>query len=135
MKCKMLLKKGQSAIEFMILIGAVTFLFLSFLLAINQSISDANERNKDLLVKEIALTVQNEISIASKAIDGYQRNFSIPLVIVGNDYHINILSSLVFINTTDGKHSLALPVANVTGSVKKGSNIIKKLNSTVYLNQ
>ncbi len=131
-----LAKRGQSAIEFIILIGAVTLFFLGFLLAIQHSLADEIERNIDFSAKEIALNVQNEISIASSAIDGYWRNFSIPLRLVNSKYQINIIDgSFVYIRTDDGRHALSLPVANVTGDLQKGGNTIEKVNSTVYLNR
>ena len=128
-------ERGQSAIEFIIVMGCVTFLFLGFLIAIRNNISDETERNKDLLLKEVALTVQNEIAIASTSIDGYYRNFSIPVQLIGYDYSARIQNGLIYLNTSDGQHGLALPVANSTGSLILGSNIIRKASGVVYLNQ
>lgn len=129
-------QKGQSAIEFIIIIGAVTFFFLAFLMAIQQNLADERERNIDFSAKEIALTVQNEIDIASKATDGYYRTFKIPERLLNLEYDIDIVGqNVVYIRTDDESHALSLPVANVTGNVQKGSNIIEALNKTVYLNR
>ena len=129
-------QRGQSAVEFVIIVGAVTFFFLAFLIALQQNLADERERNIDFLAKEIALTVQNEISIASKASDGYYREFTLPERLLNLEYEIDIYDqSSVYIRTDDETHALSLPVANVTGNVMKGSNFIRTLNRTAYLNQ
>ena len=129
-------QKGQSAIEFVIIVGAVTFFFLAFLVALQQNLADERERNIDFTAKEVALTVQNEIDIASKATDGYSRSFDLPQRLLNSDYSINIVGqNSVYLNTADGRHGLSLPVANVTGNVQKGTNLIEALNKTVYLNR
>jgi len=67
-------KKAQSAIEFVILVGVVVFFFLTFLFVIEGNIIDQVKDNKNLVTKEIALTVQNEINLASESSDGYYGN-------------------------------------------------------------
>ena len=127
--------KAQSSIEFFILIGAVLFFFMIILLAVQTSIADDIKQKKNIAIKEIALNLQDEVSLASSSTDGYSRTFSLPTDIQTDDYLINITGNLIFIRTTDGKHALALPVLNITGQPKKGDNIIKKLSGSVLLNQ
>ena len=130
----MLKKEGQSALEFIIIIGVVTFFFLGFAFVLQMNLADKNWENKNLITKEIALAVQNEIKLASESIDGYRREFQVPQNIAGIDYSINIISGLIYINSTDNQHALALPVANVTGNVQKGNNVIRRDSGMVYLN-
>ena len=127
--------KAQSSIEFFILIGAVLFFFMIILLAVQTSIADDIKQKKNIAIKEIALNLQDEVSLASSSTDGYSRTFSLPTDIQTDDYLINITGNLIFIRTTDGKHALALPVLNVTGQPKKGDNTLKKLSGSVLLNQ
>ena len=113
----------------------MTFFFLAFLIAIEKNLSDEHARNVDFMAKEIALTVQNEINIASKASDGYHRDFTIPLRLLNLDYDVDIIGqSSVYVRSNDGRHALSLPVANVTGNVQVGDNVIEKDNGVVYLN-
>ena len=127
--------KAQSSIEFFILIGAVLFFFMIILLAVQTSIADDIKQKKNIAIKEIALNLQDEVSLASSSTDGYSRTFSLPTDIQTDDYLINITGNLIFIRTTDGKHALALPVLNITGQPKKGDNTLKKLSGSVLLNQ
>lgn len=126
--------KGQSAIELLIIVGAAVFIFLIFMIAVQVNISDETDRNRNFIAREIALTVQHEIKLAHESIDGYRREFEIPLKITNLDYDIDIADGLVFVRTTNGKYALSLPVDDVTGDAVKGENVIRKENGVVYLN-
>ena len=124
--------KAQGMIEFVILIGAVLFFFVSFFLIIQENVSDKNLERKTLLAQNIALTVQNEINLASESTNGYSREFKIENMILGEDYNIQIADGRVYVNTT--RIGLSYQVLDFVGSIQKGNNIIKKENDTVYLN-
>jgi len=131
---KMGIKKSQSAIEFMILIGFVFFAFVSIFVAIQVSTADKIKEGQDLRIKEIVIDVQDEINLAFQASNGYYREFKIPENINGREYEINIIEDLVYLRTDDGKSAIALAVQNVTGDVIKGENNIKKEDGIVKLN-
>lgn len=127
-------KKSQSSTEFIIIAGFVLFFFTIFFLAIKGNMSEKIRERQDLAVKEIAITVQDEINLASSSSDGYYREFTVPNKVNGKDYDVNLIDELVYVNTTDGNYAIALPVQNVTGNIKKGNNIIKKEDGEVKLN-
>ncbi len=127
--------RGQSAVEFTILVGFVLFFFAAFMYAVQSNIADKNFEKKRIEVNEVAFHVRDEINLAFGADDGYSRNFEIPVLIGGLDYSIEILDGLVYLNSTDGRHAISLPVGNVTGEVMKGNNLIRKSNGIVYLNE
>lgn len=126
--------KGQSAIEFVIIVMAILFLFVGLLYFIQGKISDSQQEAVTVGIKEVALTIQNEINLARSSADGYSRQFRIPLNINGHDYEANILEDSVYVRTNDGKHAVALPVGNVTGDIFIGTNSVYKLEGIVYLN-
>lgn len=128
-------KQAQSAIEFVILIGFILFFFTVFFLAIQGNMADKLKEKQNLAIKEVALTVQDEINLASRSSDGYYREFKIPEKISNKDYDINITEDMVYVRTQDGKSAIALPVATVTGGIDTGENIIKKENGEVKLNE
>lgn len=128
-------EKSQTAIEFMILIGFVLFFFTVFFLAIGGNMSDKLREKKNLDIKDIALTVQDEINLALQSSDGYSRNFTLPEKIGNEDYDIDIVGDMVYVRTVDNKYAIALPVANVTGNIRKNENTIKKENGEIKLNQ
>jgi hypothetical protein len=126
--------KAQSATEFAILLGAILFIFISLLAVFQQNLSIKAKANRDKEIQEIALQVQNELNIAQDSTNGYQRTFILPNTLINKEYDITLVNNLVYLNTPDGKHALALPVPIVTGTIMKGNNIIKKLNETIFLN-
>lgn len=127
--------KGQSAIELIIIVGFFAFSFLIFLLIIHFNVAFEREENRNTLLQETALQVQQEINLATGSIDGYSRQFVLPSKIAGLSYTINIVDGeTVYIRTDNGVHALSLPVVNVTGNILIGVNSISKINGTVYLN-
>jgi len=127
-------KKAQSAIEFVILVGFVLSMFTIFFLIIQENVSYKISERRDLEIKEIALTVRDEIDLASSSAEGYSRNFSLPEKISGKDYEINVNESAVSAITIDGKHAISYTVQNITGNLKKINNTIKKEDGIVKLN-
>ncbi len=128
------LKKAQSAIEFLILVGGVLIFFIGFLFAIQSNIADKSFERRNLAVKEVAVIVQDEINLALKSTDGYRRNFELPQEIDGIDYEISFVEDFIYINTTDNRHALALPIINITGNIQKGNNMIRKNDGMIYIN-
>lgn len=129
------MRKAQSSVEFMVLIAFVLFFFLTFLYAINVSGSDRSYEKQSLVIQDVARTIQEEIAFAYSTSDGYQHTFVLPATIVSFDYQIDFIGSNVYIHTLNGKQALSVPVKNVTGTAHPGSNIVRKANGVVYLNQ
>ena len=127
-------KKSQTSIEFLVLIGTVMFFFVLFFVAIHENMSDKIRERQNILFKEVALSVQDEINLALKSSEGYERGFNIPNDINGKSYEINLVEETVYIKSDDGKISMAFPIASVSGDVVKGDNIIKKQGEVIYLN-
>lgn len=127
-------KKSQSSIEFVILIVFILFFFTIFFIAVQSNISSTSKSREGSVIKEIALTVQDEINLAYKSSDGYFRKFRLPDKIANQDYTLIIVEESVYIKTSDNKNALALPVIPVIGNINKGENQIRKENGTVYLN-
>jgi len=130
----MVQNRAQVSIEFIMIIGALLFFISIFFLTVQSNLNEDNTEKERLLVKEVALIVQDEINLALESTDGYKRTFKIPEKIRHLEYEINITSGVVFIRTTNEKHALALPVANVTGDINITDNTIQKINGAIYLN-
>ncbi len=127
--------RAQVAIEFMIIVGAVIFFTSLFLLSLQRNQEHEINKRQNIQMKEIALTVQNEINLAVESSEGYSRQFEIPKKAGNMEYEIKVDSGAVFITTTDGKYALALPVPKIIGDINKTQNKIEKINGTIYLNQ
>jgi len=128
----MLKKKCQSIIEFMIIFGVLIFFFVVFMAIIQDNINEKNLEKETFLANNIALSVQNEIELASESPDGYYRDFYVPLNLIGKEYEIQLVDNFVYIRAH--KIGLAYNILNYTGNIVKGNNIIQKQNGTVYIN-
>jgi len=127
-------QRGQSAIEFVILVGAVLFFFIAFLFAVNQNIADKTRENINLVLKEIALTVLDEINLAADSSEGYYREFEIPEKVINLDYDVNVTEGTIYARTVDGKYAISFPVTNVSGDLQKGLNVVRKEEGIICIN-
>lgn len=128
-------KKAQVGVEFLIIIGALLFFVSIFLLIIQENTEDKRYQRQDILTKEVALIAQNEINLALKSGNGYFREFELPEKIGELEYEITVDSGIVYVKTTDDRHALTLPVAEVVGDINITSNTIEKINGVIYLNR
>ncbi|MFH1803148.1 MAG: hypothetical protein ABH864_06915 [archaeon] len=127
--------KAQSAIEFMLLVGAVMIVTLSLVGIFQNTVAKKSIEKRNFVIQELALEIQNEINIAAKSSDGYVRQFDIPETVAGKEYSVGLYEGYVYLNTSDGKHALAVPTYNATGQlIRGGTNTIKKINSTIFVN-
>jgi len=110
------------------------FLFVGFLYFIQSKVADSQYEAVSVAVKEIALTVQDEISLARGSADGYSRTFVLPSNLNGLTYQAEITENSIFVRTLDGRHAIVLPVGNVTGDVILGNNLVYKIDGEVFLN-
>lgn len=128
-------KKAQIGMEFIMVIGALTFFLTIFLVVVQQNTEERIYSKEALIVKEIATVVQREINLAKESIDGYSRDFKIPRTAGNLEYEISINSGIISIKTKNGKHALSLPTENIVGDINITDNTIKKINGEIYLNQ
>ncbi|MCK5612409.1 hypothetical protein KAR91_61625 [Candidatus Pacearchaeota archaeon] len=126
-------KKAQSVMEFLVMFGALLFFFVVFMAIINADLTRENREKQSALLQNAASDIRDEISLAAKATDGYSREFFVAEKILGTNYELNMTEGYIFATTE--RHSASYKIFNVTGEIKKGKNIIKKANETIYLNQ
>jgi len=127
-------KKAQTGIEFFILLIAVAIIFSILLGVIQVTLLDKTNERNEIVFRENALTIQNEINLAASASDGYKREFYIPQKIIGKDYEISIIDDFIYMKTLDEKYALALEIPKTNGTFIKGDNIIRKEYGEILLN-
>lgn len=116
------------------LVGVLLFFFAAFFLAVQKSTADKDKEKQDLLVRETAFAIQDEINMALESSNGYSRKFEVQQQIGSKDYQVSLTDDMVYIITSDNKSAIALPIPKITGNIVKGDNIIRKINNTVYIN-
>ncbi|MFC1697663.1 hypothetical protein ACFL1H_04995 [Nanoarchaeota archaeon] len=140
--------KGQSAVEFLMLLGFLMIFFLVLFGFLNQRMSIASYENKYIRLDNIGDYIRNEFEIASFALDGYEREFSLPGNLEGYDYNANVyvtdigyLNELVLTYDDEEYEIVYILPANISvGGLDieveliKGANNIIKTDGIVYLN-
>lgn len=125
-------KRGQGAIEFVTLFGFLMFFFVVFFGIIQNNMNDRNFEKREVIAQNIALGVQEELSLAAEASEGYSRDFEVPLNLLGKDYNIEIIDNSIFISTNN--IGISYKIIVVQGQIQKGTNTIRKNGGVVYLN-
>lgn len=126
--------KGQTAFEFLILVGIGLIAVTIFsALSLNDLIT-LQTKKETFLVKDTATQLQNEIVLASIVEDGYSRSFDVPPTLNGVEYNILIINNVLDVWTEKTSATLAIP--KVQGNFSKGGvNNITKVDGVVFLNQ
>jgi len=125
-------KKCQGAIEFLVLFAGVMFFIVVFFGVIQKNTADRDFEKKQILLQNAALSVRDEINLASGSSEGYYREFRVPEKILGQDYFMNVTEGNVYASMP--KIGFAYRVSNVTGNLTKGMNNITKQGGVVLLN-
>ncbi len=127
------LKKGQVAMEFIILVGIAFFTFLSLLIIMLYHTEQLRNQKETELVVGISLMVQNELNSASVVKDGYYREFVIPEQLDGKEYKITRENNRLYFKTT--KYEANVIVPDYEGELEKGVNTINKTGGVLNINQ
>lgn len=124
--------KGQAAMEFLLLMSFLLFIFIIMLGIIASNISYINKKKINLIGEDIVTKVQKEINLASRVLDGYSRDFYIPQRLGNKNYNISVIDNEVIIVV--GIENYWRKVPEVVGDIQKGTNTIRKENGIIYLN-
>ena len=129
-------KSAQGTIEFVILFAAVLFFFISFFAVIQLNMGKKNLEKERVMAQNIALDIQNEISLAAESSEGYYREFEIPNSILGKDYEASIVDDMVYIKMGEkvGVSYKVFEISTQSRALVQGKNIIEKKGGEVHLN-
>jgi hypothetical protein len=135
--------RGQTAIEFIILLGFMLFVFTTFFYVIHERSSIIVAQNNHLELQTISDILLQEITIASRVKDGYTRTFEIPFTLKNGNYTVMLSnSSEITVTTIDEEYLVFLPVAvsidtgagtQASGRIYPGTIIIAKRNNNITL--
>ena len=124
--------KSQAALEFLILVGIVLFIFTIMIGVVSSRTTDIYKKREAVIGEDIVTKVQKEVNLASRVLDGYTREFSIPQKIGKKNYSISITGNEVILSTE--KEDFWKIIPSVVGNITKGSNTIRKTNGVIYIN-
>ena len=127
--------KSQSSVEFFTLVG-LAFLAVTLFVAVSANeIKEFRDQKEFFLIKDLALKLQKEVTIAASVEDGYERNFNLPDKLESIvDYFSIIGNNTLTINSSKTVFSVAIPTT-AGKNFTKGSNKIEKISGVIYINR
>ena len=126
-------KKSQITLEFLLLIAFLSVMSFGFIYAAGVQLKSFSDNRRTDVVNDFGKMVKRELDLASIVQDGYQREFTLPKQIENKmDYTITLSSTTVIIRAEPDAYSAIVPAA--VGSLQKGTNTIKKINNTIFIN-
>ena len=129
----MSMRKSQSSMEFVILVGFMLLVIVIFFSIASSRVLKAREDANGVIAEDLAKYAYREIEIAKSVNNGYIRTFSLPNKLVGNNYDIKIVDNKeLIVNFLSKEHVLFLP-GDVDGNISRGSNKIKKIDGVVHI--
>jgi hypothetical protein len=133
--------RGQTALEFMVLLGFMLIIFTTFFYVLKERSSISTQQNRYSELATVSDIVREEVTTANQVKDGYRRVFELPRTVSGSSYRIALDSqNEITITTTDEEYFIFLPT-NVSllpgpvnsGFLSPGKNIIEKQQGKVYI--
>ncbi len=146
----MTIKKAQTSTEFVIMVSILIFFFTVMFLIINNNLSDKYRQKEQLAVKELAFTIQDELTLAASTSDGYIRTFKLPTKISNKEYEVTVVKGEVdaegyLLQVKTERASIVVPIPPITydgipddevfnHEPGNQDNTIKKVNGEIYVN-
>ena len=125
--------KAQSSMEFFLLVGLAFLATILFVGLSANEIKEFRDTKEFLIIKDLALKLQKEVSIAATVEEGYERSFDLPERLENNvDYFTTMRNNTLTVNSS--KAVITVAVSNVTGDFTKGTNTIKNTGGRVFVN-
>lgn len=131
---KMKAYKAQSSIEFLVFAGIAFLVVIIFVAASANEVREFRDQKKFFLIKDLALKLQKEVTIAASVENGYERSFNLPDRLGNNlDYFIITKNSTITVNSSKTAFSVRIP--NVIGNFTKSTNTIERIDGEIYINK
>ncbi len=130
-------RKGQSGLEFLILIGFALMIMSVLIFLFSQNILDIERDRRDVIVDQFYNTLISEIELAHSARPYYERYFYLPSNLDGFEYSLEIRSDEeIVLEFKEDVYVRFLDSMEVEGQFEVGDNntIVKNLDGSVELN-
>ncbi len=119
--------------EFFMLIGLAFLATTIFLAASANEAKEFSSNKKLFLMRDVALKLQKEVTIASSVEEGYERNFDLPEKLDSFlNYSIITGNTTITVNSSNAFFSAAIP--KITGNFTKGPNKIENIGGKIFVN-
>jgi hypothetical protein len=127
-----LTSRAQVAFEFVVLVAVAFTALIVFTVFVRDNFSDVQSDTDYYKLKDVALSVRSEISLAASLEDGYQRAFFVPLTIDGLEYNISRENGYLTFASSGAEYVVSVPPYD--GILQKGNNVIAKTDGAIGVN-
>ncbi len=141
------MKKAQSSVELVLLLGFMFLVFNVMIAGLFYRLSEIETEKELFRIDEINNIARAEIMLAHSVEDGYNRIFYLPQRINGLDYNIRIVGQdqiedeekygeiiAEYVDYHRKHQSVRIIPINVRGEIYKGENKIEKRQGVICLN-
>jgi len=126
-------KKAQGSVEFVLLAAIMFMVFIGIFLVIQSRIAGAYKDRLYNAMDGLGRLISTEVRLAYSTPGDYSRVFSIPWVVGGYNYTINLYNSTDITISAEGLDYILFLDYNVSGAIGKGKNLIKKIDDNVSI--
>lgn len=129
-------RKAQASMEFLLVFSILTIFVAAFLVTIFYNMSQGRMKSEQDGVDNMASFIQQEIILASKVEDGYNRTFFLPRQIGGKDYTVHMSAYSLAVNTSLAASFRGIPrIYDVSAHFNiPGNNTIIKNQTGIFVN-
>ena len=120
------MKKGQSSIEFMVLLGFAILVVSVILVLINADAERRQRAQNELVVQELFDLIDGEIRLATISMANYSRSFFIPPTLEGREYQVNITDGRDVVILFKEEQYVNFLNQTIAGEIEIGQNTITR---------
>jgi len=125
---------GQVSTEFMIFVSILVVMMTIFLWSNTSMSYQAIGIKSDTEAKKLCDRIAFEINSASRAGNGYKRNFYVDENLYGiSDFTISVSEYSVFVDWDEKSVSSSIIVKNITGTIHTGWNLIENKDGIIHV--
>jgi hypothetical protein len=134
------MRRGQAAVEFVILTSLMFLLFGITIIGIQKALVETSIGAKQRTVAEIHAALVNELSLAERMPAGYERTFVLPAHINGIGYNLTLIEVAQpgrdeLLIEVQGEASVYFLVQNVSGTFTPGLNSLRRAPGVIHINE
>lgn len=133
------MKRGQSAVEFVLLTSLMFLLFGVTIIGVQKALLDTTVSAKQRTVYEVQQAVVKELVLAESMPPGYERTFRLPADIQGYGYTLTVNTETEplkdeLVVSLLGESAVYYLDQNVSGTLQPGGNTLARNAGVIRLN-
>lgn len=124
------MKRAQSSVEFLLLSSAMVVGLTLIIVVSHNMLAQVRDDQQQASLRAVENAIVRELDHAAITVEGYERTFSLPRTIDGNEYSITILeespprADVIILTWRDTTRRRFVP-HNISGSLQPGENLIE----------